>query len=321
MHAAVLHKFGEAPRLEEYVEPVPGPGEVRVRVEAAAVKALDRGLATGKHYASPRTLPVVVGTDGVGRLDDGRRVFIVRTRAPFGTMAEWTVAPAAACWPLPEGIDPLQAAAALNPGLSAWLGLEFRAGLVKGEAVVILGATGTAGRLAVRIAKLLGAQQVVAVARDEAALEELRSQGADAVISLRHAEEEVVEELARELQARNVTVAIDYLAGAPAELLFRALARSQPPTPEGTWVRYVQIGESAGSTLTVPPSLLRSHFVELTGIGLGTLPPPEVVARSAASLFGHLVRGELSVPLLRFPLAEVATAWARSGSPRPVVVP
>jgi NADPH2:quinone reductase len=140
-----------------------------VRVRAASLKAVDRQMAGGSHYASPRELPAVCGIDGVGELDDGTRVFFGGPRRPFGAMAERTVAPRAFCFPVPSGIDDETAAALPNPGVSAWLSLTHRAKLAPGETVLILGATGVTGQLAVQIAKLLGAKRVIGAGRNERA--------------------------------------------------------------------------------------------------------------------------------------------------------
>jgi len=138
-----------------FSDPVAGEGELILEVLAAALKPLDKAIAAGSHYATPRKLPVVCGLDGT-------RVFFAGLRAPFGAMAERTVVDQARCMTLPEGLDTLVAAALPNPGMSAWLSLTYRAArLLPGETVRILGATGVAGQLAVQIAKLLGARPVV----------------------------------------------------------------------------------------------------------------------------------------------------------------
>src|SRR6266481_2328898 len=137
MKAAVLHELGKAPRFEEFAEPTAGKDEALVRVRAASLKAIDRQLASGSHYASPRELPVVCGTDGVGELEDGTRVFFGGPRRPYGAMAERTVAPRAFCFPVLAGIDDDTAAALPNPGVSAWLSLTHRAKLTAGETVLM----------------------------------------------------------------------------------------------------------------------------------------------------------------------------------------
>ena len=121
MNAAVLHELGKPPHFEEFREPVPGEGEVLVSVCAAALKPVDKQLASGQHFASPRDLPVVCGSDGLGRLDDGTRVFFGGPRSPFGSMAERSVVRRPLCIPVPDELDDVTAAAIPNPGESAWL--------------------------------------------------------------------------------------------------------------------------------------------------------------------------------------------------------
>src|SRR5260370_39598102 len=153
MKAGVLHELGKVPRCEDFAEPTAGKDEAVVRVRSASVKAIDKELARGSHYASPRELPVVCGTDGVGELEDGTRVFFGGPRRPYGAMAERTVAPRAFCFPVPPSIDDDTAAALPNPGVSAWLSLTHRAKFAPGETVLILGATGVSGQLAVQITR------------------------------------------------------------------------------------------------------------------------------------------------------------------------
>src|SRR6266404_6443296 len=186
MKAAVLEGIGKAPRWEEFDPPEAGEGEAVVRVRAAALKPVDRQLANGTHYASPKEedLPIICGTDGVGLLEDGTRVFFGGCRRPFGAMAELTVVPRAFCFGLPAGLDDDTAAALPNPGVSAWLSLTQRAKLAPGETVLILGATGTTGQLAIQIAKLLGAKRVIGAGRNEQALQRLTELGADVTIQL-----------------------------------------------------------------------------------------------------------------------------------------
>ena len=186
MQAAVLRTIGSVPRYEEFPEPVIGDKdrEVMVHVHAASLKPVDKQMASGAHYASGGALPRVPGTDGVGHLDDGQRVFFGGPRPPHGAMAQRTVVPRAFTFPVPDNVNDDTAAALPNPGISAWLTLAYRAKLQPGENALILGATGVTGKLAVQIAKLLGAARVVAAGRNQQALNALRDMGADATISL-----------------------------------------------------------------------------------------------------------------------------------------
>src|SRR5258708_35601469 len=168
MNAAVVHSFDKSPHFEPFPEPVSGEHEVLIHVRAAALKPVDKQLASGSHYGSKSlALPFVCGIDGVGKLEDGSRVFFVMPRSPYGAMAERTVVPRSFCFPIPDNIDDCTAAAIFNPGLSAWLSLVWRAQLAEGETVLILGATGVTGKLAIQTAKLLGAGRVIAAGRNE----------------------------------------------------------------------------------------------------------------------------------------------------------
>src|ERR1700722_14729983 len=179
MNAAVLRVLGTPPHFEKFPEPIPAEGEVVVHVRPASLKPVDKQIAAGTHYASFRELPAVCGLDGVGVLEDGTRVFFAGPRRPYGAMAERTVVRRAQCFPVPEVLSDDIAAALPNPGVSAWLTLKERAKLVSGETVLILGATGVTGKLAVQIAKILGAGRVIAAGRNEQVLSTPPPIGAD----------------------------------------------------------------------------------------------------------------------------------------------
>src|SRR5271170_1046609 len=247
MNAAVLHTLGKPPRFEQFPEPIPGEGEVIVHVRAAALKPADKQMASGSHYASPRELPVVCGIDGVGSLDDGARVFFGGPRRPYGAMAERTVLRRAQCFPVPDGLSDDIAAALPNPGVSAWLTLKSRAKLSPGETVLILGATGVTGKLAVQIAKLLGAGRVVAAGRNEQALSTLPELGADATVCLAKPHQELVETFRHEAGEKGFDVIIDYLWGPPTEALLTAITGTDFAVA-GSETRLVEVGESAGPT-------------------------------------------------------------------------
>ena len=189
---------------------MPEPGETRIAVAAAALSPLARARASGAHYSAAGQYPAVVGVDGVGRLDDGRRVYFMLPRAPWGAMAEFIVAPATQIAPLPEGLDDATAAALANPGMSSWAAFKERAKLKAGETVLINGATGSAGRLAVQIAKHFGAKRVIATGRNAEFLRALAALGADATITLGD-DEAALEDRFRALFAEGIDVVVDYL--------------------------------------------------------------------------------------------------------------
>src|SRR6267154_4620486 len=184
MYAAVVQAFNAPPRYTTFTDPVAVEGERLVTVSAAGLHPIVKALAKGTHYGSSGELPFIAGVDGVGKLDDGTRVYFGISRSPFGTFSERALAAGWMCLPLPDGIDDVTAAGIANPAMSSWAALTARAKFVAGESVMILGATGVAGQLAVQVAKRLGARRVIAAGRNPQALEKLRSLGADAVISL-----------------------------------------------------------------------------------------------------------------------------------------
>src|SRR6266404_1185282 len=319
MHAAVLEVLRKPPRFEEFPEPTPDEGEVLIHVCAAALKPVDKQLARGKHYASPRELPIVCGADGVGRLEDGTRVFFGGPRPPYGGMAERTVVRRAQCFSIPEGVDDDTAAAIANPGVSAWLSLKHSAKLASGETVLILGATGIAGKLAVRVAKILGAGRVVAAGRNQYVLNSLHELGADATIRLDTLDQELIEAFRREADQKGFDVIIDYLWGRPTEALLTAITSAEFAVARSE-TRLVEVGESAGPTITLPAAVLRS--TALTILGTAGIPSWDVLTDAFQQVMNCVARGELRIKTERVPLAEIEDAWERNvHAHRLVVIP
>ncbi len=310
MHAAVLHQFGTPPRFEPFPDPVPIDGEALVHVRAASLKPIDKQLASGTHFATAPVLPRVCGVDGVGVLDDGTRVFFGGARAPYGAMAERAVAPRRFCFPVPGELDDASAAALPNPGVSAWLTLAWRARLAPGETVLVLGATGTTGRLAVQIAKILGAGRIVAAGRNHAVLERLR---ADAAIRLDQPRDELIAAFKRH---GRYDVIVDYVWNGPTEALLAALTRHEF-APGGPEIRLIQVGESAGPQIALAAAVLRS--VPLTICGTAGMPPPDVLGDAFDRVMGHAARGDLQIEIERVPLAGVEDAWQRDAGGRRIV--
>jgi NADPH:quinone reductase-like Zn-dependent oxidoreductase len=319
MYAAVLHTLGDVPRYEEFPEPVAGADEVIVQVHAASLKPIDKQLASGSHYASPRQLPVICGTDGVGHLSDGQRVFFGGARPPYGAMAQRTVVPRAFAFPIPEKLDDESAAALPNPGISAWLALAHRARLAPSENVLILGATGVTGKLAVRIAKLLGAGRVVAAGRNQETLSVLHKHGADATIRLDMPRQELMDAFAAQAGESGFQVVIDYVWGSPAEAFFAALTRKEFAVIKAE-TRFVQAGEGAGATISLPAAVLRSTAVTI--LGTAGIPPRNVLADAFEKVMEYGASGELRVDTKSVPLADIENVWkADHGGSRWVITP
>jgi NADPH:quinone reductase-like Zn-dependent oxidoreductase len=318
MNAAVLHAFDKSPHFEQFPEPTAADdNEAIVQVQAAALKPVDKQIASGSHYASPRKLPVVCGIDGVGRLEDGTRVYFGGPRPPYGAMAQRTVVSRQRCFPLPQEIDDVTAAAVMNPGVSAWLTLAQRAKLVRGETVLVLGATGVTGKLALQIAKLLGAARVVAAGRNQQVLSALHDLGADAIISIDKPGQDLKDAVASEAGDSGFDVIIDYLWGAATEALLAALTRKEFAVAKSE-IRLVQVGESAGAAISLPAAVLRS--TPLTIMGTAGIPSPDILMDAFREVMTRAARGELRIDVEQVPLDQVESAWQRDGDGRRLVL-
>jgi NADPH:quinone reductase-like Zn-dependent oxidoreductase len=306
MRAAIVLTAGTDPVYGDFPEPAAGDGEVVVGVSAAAISQVVRSRASGRHYSSAGQFPFVAGVDGVGRLADGRRVYFALPRAPYGSMAERAVVRAEQCVRLPDTIDDVAAAALANPGVSSWAALTGRARLEAGETVLVNGATGIAGRLAVRIARYLGAGKVIATGRNAAALAEA---GADVTVPLIE-ERDALEAALRPIFAEGVDVVIDYLWGKSAEAVLIAAAKFGP---DSRALRYVEVGSASGQEITLPSAVLRSSAITLTGSGIGSIAPAALVAM-AGNLFRAAGPAGLATPTRSVLLADVGTAWNDDGS-------
>ena len=313
MLAAVVHTLGQPPRYEEFSEPSAGRDEVLIDVLATGLHPIVRALAAGSHYSSKTELPMVAGLDGVGTRSDGQRVYFGGARKPWGTMAQRCAAPVAMCLPLPDGIDDVQAAAIANPGMSAWLSLKERAEVKAGETVLVLGATGVAGQLALQVARLLGAKRVIGAGRN---VDAIAKENVDRIVALGDPEEKVREAFTEEA-ANGIDVAIDYLWGRPTELLLDALAKGFKSSATHT-TRLVEVGESAGRTITLPGATLRSIDLKLMGSGFGAVPIAGVLA-AIPKLFEMAAKGTLRVDVETAPLSDVEAAWRRIEKGRRVV--
>jgi NADPH:quinone reductase-like Zn-dependent oxidoreductase len=315
MKAATVVEAGKTPIYGDFQEPVPAKGEVQITVSAAALSNLVKSRASGTHYSSSSQVPFVAGVDGVGRLDDGRRVYFVLPKAPFGSMAEKTVIRPSQCVSLPDDLDDVTAAAIANPGMSSWAACKERAKLRAGETVLVNGATGTAGRLAVQIAKYMGARKVVATGRNAEALKALPVLGADVTIPLGDVGEAFEETLKEQFGGDGIDVVLDYLWGPSAERIIIAGAKAGK---DAVPIRFVQIGSMSAPNITLPSAALRSSAITLMGSGIGSIPVDSLV-KSIGELMQATVPGGFEIVTKTFPLSEVEHVWAAPNSmPRTV---
>lgn len=313
MKAAIVQGPGQTPVYGDFAKPEPAAGENRIRVSAAALSPLTRGRASGAHYSASHSFPFIAGVDGVGRLDDGGRVYFLMPRAPYGAMAEEAVVPARQCLPVPDGLDDVMAAAIANPAMSSCAALIERAGLKAGETVLINGATGAAGLLAVQIAKHLGAARVIATGRNSEALREAADLGAEATIPLVEDEAALDKSFAAAFD-NGVDVVLDYLWGKSAERLLIAAAKADKAAP----IRFVQIGSISGETIALPSAVLRSAPITLMGSGLGSAPPDRLLAAIGTGLEAA-ASGGVKMAARAAPLSEVEQAWTRGDEGQRVV--
>ncbi len=313
MKAAIVVEAGQTPIYGDFKEPVPASGEVRARVSAAALSNVVKSRASGTHYSSSGDLPFVVGIDGVGQLDDGRRVYFALPRAPFGSMSERTVIRSSQCVSLPDNLDDVTAAAIANPGMSAWAAFKERARLTDGETVLVNGATGTAGRLAVQIAKYMGARKVVATGRNTEALKTLSRLGADVTIPLGDAGDAFEDALKERFAGDGIDVVLDYLWGPSAERIIIAGAKAGK---DAVPIRFVHVGSVSAPNITLPSAALRSSAITLMGSGVGSIPVDRLM-QSIADLLKTTVPGGFAIETKTFPLSEIEHVWpAADGMPR-----
>lgn len=320
MKAAVLTKLGDMPYYGTYDMPTVTDGEVLVKVMATSLKQLDRAIVAGTHYGSPNAdlLPVVVGTDGVGITDNGERVYYQTTSQKFGSMAEY--APASSTVKIPDELDSNFVATLINPTLGAWLPLVWRAKMIKGETVLVIGATGETGKQALAAAKILGAKKVIAAGRMKSGLMDL---DADEYIDTDQDESGLLK--AFQVVAQNgVDIVVDYLWGKPAELMIKAFMTKSLKIDETTakrGVRYVSVGALAGAEIALPSSIFRSSFLTLLGSGTGNFPPNHIMKEIIERILQEAVSGKLTVEYNAYPLSEVANIWASANKKRIVFNP
>ena len=320
MNAAVVRAFDAPPVYTTFDDPIPQPGEKLVKVRAAGLHQIVRGIASGSHYSSTGKLPFIPGIDGAGVLEDGTRVYFGGARFPYGTMCEQTVIGDVMgvfmAIPLPEGIEDAFAAGIANPGMSSWVALD-RGRFAAGDSVLIVGATGTSGQLAVQIAKARGARRVIAAGRNPEALARLKTLGADAVISLAQEPDALIAAFREEFAGNGVDVILDYLCGPPAEAVLGAIAQ-KGAIKSGTRVRFVQIGSLAGQSITLPASTLRSANLEILGSGFGSA-SMEDIRKGIAEFFSLCVTQKIEFAYKTAPLSEVESLWNAKGDGRRLV--
>jgi NADPH:quinone reductase-like Zn-dependent oxidoreductase len=320
MKAAIVNMPKSNPAYGDFAEPVARDGFTVIHVKASALSQLTRSRASGSHYSSESAFPAVAGTDGVGLTGDGRRVYFALPEAPFGALAERALVNLERCVPLPEELDDVTAAAIANPGMSAWTALVERARFQPGETLLVNGATGTAGRIAVQLGKYLGAKKIIATGRNEAELEEVRSLGADTIVPFalgalhpfggNRYEEALIAEF-----GKGIDVVVDYLWGQSARTIIAAIAKGVEDTAP---VRFVHVGGASGEeSIDLPGAGLRSSPIVLMGSGAKSVPLPTLL-NAVAKTFDAVGPANLRIATKAVPLRDVGSHWEALGKPRVV---
>ncbi len=320
MEAAIVNAPKSGPMYGDFDEPVARDGFAIIGVKASALSQLAKSRASGSHYSSGCAFPAVAGTDGVGLTADGQRVYFALPEAPFGAFAERSLVNTQHCIPVPTEVDDVTAAAIANPGMSAWAALAERAHIQSGETVLVNGAAGTAGRLAVQLAKYLGAGKVIATARSEAELQEVKELGADILVPFALDEPDPLGSkrfegaLIQEFRD-GIDVVIDYLWGESARNIIAAIAKGvDDPSP----VRFVHVGGASGEeSINLPGVGLRSSSILLMGSGARSVPMP-VLLNAVRSTFNAIGPAGLRIATRPVPLREVEEYWSAPGKPRVV---
>ncbi|WP_310629882.1 zinc-binding alcohol dehydrogenase family protein [Paraburkholderia sp.] len=314
MKAAIIYGMGETPVYADFDAPAALAGHRLVDVRASALSRVAYAKASGKHYSSTHRFPFVAGLDGAGRLEDGQRVYFCLPRAPYGALAQQCLVAESLYTQIPDTLDDVSAAALAIPGMSSWAALVERAGFVAGETVLVNGATGVSGRLAVRIAKHLGAGKIIVTGRNRAVLDALREAGADVAIELNAEADALAAKFAPHLEA-GVDVVLDYLWGASAQALLTTAART---LPDDRTLRFVQIGSASGGEIALPGAALRAAPITLLGSGIGSVAMPRLL-ESMRAVFGAAQAAGLAVETQAVPLAQIAQHWREpSSGPRTV---
>ena len=319
MNAAVVTSFDQPPHYQPFDVPdATEPHQILVDVLAAGLHPRVRSGARGAHYTSSGKLPMVPGIDAVGRRDDGTLIYFAADDDVTGTMAERAVVDVRRSVELPADIDVARVAAAMNPAMSSWVALRRRVPIAPGQSVLILGATGNAGTMAVQVARRLGAGRIVAAGRNPDRLAALSALGADATVRLGDDPDATAAALAD--GAAEVDIVIDYLWGEPAQQAMVALLRGRADRSRA--LDWVQIGAVAGPTIELPSVALRSANLRLQGSGQGSVSPQGYLAE-LPSLVAEIGSGTISVRPQTRPLADVERAWLEPEAPgeRIVLVP
>jgi NADPH:quinone reductase len=299
MRAVVIERIGAGPVVRDVEEPQRAGGQTLIEVAAAPINPIDISTAAGRYPGGSPETPFVAGREAVGRVLEsdsvaqGSRVYV----SGLGFLAERAVASDDNVVEIDADVDDALASCFGVAGLAAWLALEWRGDLREGETVLVLGASGAVGAIAVQAAKLLGAGRVVAAARSQKGLERARSLGADATVKL----DEHDDLAAAFLDACDgqLDLTIDPVWGEPGAAAVKATSFGG---------RLVQLGQSAGKEATLESGWIRAKLLSILG-HTNFAAPAEVRNQAYLRMVSHAAADELTVDYEVMPLERVAEAW------------
>lgn len=309
MKAAVVFEKENIPQYTDFPDPdIPKDNEVQVSVKAASIKNLDRAIAGGSHYSVSDEVhqPKIIGTDGAGYLENGEKVYFFSKK---GTTAEKVNAEKGFIISVPEELDFVIAAALPNAVMGSAMGLKFKAGMKPGDTVLINGATGVTGRIAVQVAKLYGAKKIIATGRNEESLQSLIELGADEVVSLQLQDEDFKNKIKEIHHKAPVDIILDYLWGHSVEMILSALKGN------GTFshkTRLVSVGGMSGDIIQLSSQILRGTDIQISGSGLGSWTQEEfhlLFTEIIPGMFQAAVEGKITIETEIVAINEIESVW------------
>jgi len=321
MKAAVIQKFGDIPQYQDFPDPQINKDDLLVEVKAVVIENFDKMVVAGKHFSSQHMFPefpAIVGHGGIGTLADGTLIAFGGVKPPYGTMAEKAVVPQQFknyMAQVPEGVDAAIAAALPASALTSFLPMKWGVKLQVGETVLINGATGVSGKIAVQIAKMLGAGRIVGSGRDDKGLQIIRQLGADAVIDLKQSDEQIIEAFTEEA-GKGYDLVLDFLWGHPTELLLKTLIPKQAGFATHR-TRFIQIGQSAGESIALSAETVRTSGLEMTGAGNI---PHEVVPEAVKQVWEWIKENKLTIDIEKVALKDISEAWQRKTEGKRLVI-
>jgi NADPH:quinone reductase-like Zn-dependent oxidoreductase len=308
MKAAVVFEKGSIPQYADFPEPEVQENEILVSVKAASIKNLDKGRAGGNHYSTENQeyQPTIIGTDGAGYLENGNKVYFFSKK---GTVSEKAAADEKMIIPIPEELDFSLAAALPNAVMGSAMALKFKAGLQPGNTVLINGATGITGRIAVQIARIYGAGRVIVTGRNEKSLESLLELGADEVISLKLDDHDFKQKIKEVHQETPIDIILDYIWGHSVEMILSAFKG------DGTFshkTKLVTIGGMSGDTVQLSSQILRGTDIQISGSGLGSWTKEEsalLFSEIIPEMYQAAVEGKIKMETEEVDIKNIEAVW------------